>query len=201
MKLTPAQMSLYLPFGRCGISGETRTWEADQMPDYQIIRSDRRTIALEIKPDLSVIVRAPRRMPEREIRAFLRRHQDWLDRHLEQVRARQQRHPEPTPEEAENLIQRAKDILPGKVQYYAARMGVVPTGITITGARTRFGSCSPKNRLCFSWRLMRYPEAAIDYVVVHELAHIRHKDHSKAFHAFVASVLPDHLERRKLLRE
>ena len=66
-----------------------------------------------------------------------------------------------------------------------------PAGVTITGARKRFGSCSAKNRLCFSWRLMGYPEEAIDYVVVHELAHIRHPDHSPAFHMRVRSFLPE----------
>ena len=84
---------------------------------------------------------------------------------------------------------------------YSEIMGLYPTGITITGAERRFGSCSGKNRICFSWRLMRYPEEAIDYVVVHELAHIRHKDHSKAFYACIEQVLPDWRERRKLLKE
>ena len=61
-------------------------------------------------------------------------------------------------------------------------------------------SCSGKNRLCFSWRLMDYPEEAIDYVVVHELAHIRHHNHSRDFYALVASILPDYKERQALLR-
>ncbi|MCD7881306.1 MAG: M48 family metallopeptidase [Clostridiales bacterium] len=169
------------------------------MYPYQIVRSRRKTVSLEIRPDCSVLVRAPLEMREADIRDFVLRHQDWLDRHMPQVQARQR--PEPTREQAEALIQRARDILPGKVAHYASIMGVSPTGITVTGARTRFGSCSPKNRLCFSWRLMAYPEAAIDYVVVHELAHIRHKNHSPAFHGFVASVLPDHLERRQLLKQ
>lgn len=168
--------------------------------EVRVIRSRRRTVSLEIQRDLSVLIRAPLGMPEEEIRRFLERHRDWLARHLEEARARQERHPEPSPEQAEALIRRAKEILPGKVAHYAAEMGLYPTGITITGAKTRFGSCSPKNRLCFSWRLMDYPEEAIDYVVVHELAHIRHKDHGPQFHALVASVLPDHRERRALLR-
>lgn len=171
------------------------------MVKIQLVRSRRKTISLEIQPDCTVLVRAPLGLPEEEIRQFVARHQGWLDTHLEQARARQARHPEPTEAEVRALVEKAKAILPGKVAHYAALMGVSPSGITITGARTRFGSCSPKNRLCFSWRLMAYPEEAVDYVVVHELAHIRHKDHSKAFHAFVASVLPDHLERRRLLRE
>ena len=168
--------------------------------EVRVIRSRRRTVSLEIQRDLSVLIRAPLGMPEEEIRRFLERHRDWLACHLEEARARQERHPEPSPEQAEALIRRAKEILPGKVAHYAAEMGLYPTGITITGARTRFGSCSPKNRLCFSWRLMDYPEEAIDYVVVHELAHIRHKNHGPQFHALVASILPDHRERRALLR-
>ena len=70
----------------------------------------------------------------------------------------------------------------------------------ITSARKRFGSCGPENGLCFAWRLMRYPAAAIDYVVVHELAHIVHKDHSRAFYGLIAQVLPDYRERAALLK-
>ena len=85
--------------------------------------------------------------------------------------------------------------------HYAAIMGVVPTGIKITSAKTRFGSCSSKNSLCFSLYLMAYPDRAIDYVVVHELAHIRQKNHSPAFYAEVAKVMPDYKERVKLLKQ
>ena len=99
------------------------------------------------------------------------------------------------------MIRRAKEILPPKVAHYAALLGVQPAGITVTSARTRFGSCSAKNSLSFSWRLMDYPEEAIDYVVVHELAHIRHHDHSRAFYDLIASVMPDHAKRRALLRK
>ena len=79
-------------------------------------------------------------------------------------------------------------------------MGVSPAGVRITGAKTRFGSCSAKNALCFSWRLMRFPDAAVDYVIVHELAHIRHHDHSPAFWAEVARYMPDYAQRRAMLR-
>ena len=84
--------------------------------------------------------------------------------------------------------------------HWAQRMGVQPAGITITAARTRFGSCSGKNCLSFSLYLMAYPEAAIEYVVVHELAHIRHHDHSPAFYREVEAYLPDWRARRALLR-
>lgn len=169
--------------------------------NYQLIRSARRTLALEITQEGRVVIRAPQRMPQSQIDAFWNAQQGWLRTHLALQQARMAAHPEPNPAQRQALIDRAVEILPQKVAYYGQIMGLQPTGITITGARTRFGSCSPKNRLCFSWRLMDYPEAAIDYVVVHELAHLVHRNHGPEFHALVASVLPDHRERRALLKE
>ena len=167
---------------------------------YEIIRSRRRTVALEVTADGRGLVRAPLTMPEEEIRRFVDSHGAWLQKAWDKVAARQAAHPPLTPQEAEALRRRAAAILPGKVAHYAAVMGVTPTSVKITAARTRFGSCSGKNRLCFSLYLIQYPEEAIDYVVVHELAHIRHHDHSAAFYAEVAKVMPDYKERRKLLK-
>ena len=98
------------------------------------------------------------------------------------------------------LKARAKAELPPKIAAYAAILGVRPTGFKVTSAKKRFGSCSGKNSLCFSWRLMQYPEEAIDYVVVHELCHILHHDHSRAFYAAVSSVMPDYKARQKRLK-
>ena len=123
--------------------------------NYTIVRSHRRTMAIQIKRDGRVVVRAP---------------------------------------------YAATDILPGRVVYWAARMDVLPTGIRITAARTRWGSCSGKNSLCFSLFLMRYPMEAIDAVVVHELAHIRHKNHGPDFYRLVEGTLPDYRQRIGLLK-
>ena len=169
------------------------------MRDYNLIRSRRHTISLEIRKDLTVLVRAPIRCSKGEIDQFVQRHEDWIVTHMEKQRQQLEAHPEPTEEERRALIAKAKRELPPKVAHYAALMGVEPAGITITGARTRFGSCSGKNRLSFTWRLMDYPEEAIDGVVVHELAHIVHKNHGKDFYALVESILPDYKQRRKLL--
>jgi len=155
---------------------------------------------MEITADGALLVRAPQRVSQRVIERFVAEHEDWIRRAMLRWEARQLAHPEPTPEVQAAMIRRAKEILPPKVRHYAALMGVQPTRITVTGARTRFGSCSGKNALSFSWRLMDYPEEAIDYVVVHELAHIRHHDHSKAFYDLIASVMPDHQARRALLK-
>ena len=167
---------------------------------YEIVRSRRRTVALEVTREGRVLVRAPLRMPQGEIERFVASHAAWLEKAQAKVAARQAAHPPLTEQETAALRQRAKEVLPGKVAHYAAIMGVTPTSVKITSARTRFGSCSGKNGICFSLYLMQYPEEAIDYVVVHELAHIRHHDHSPAFYAEVAKVLPDYKERMKLLK-
>lgn len=166
----------------------------------RLVRSRRRSLALEVTRNLEIVVRAPLRASESSIRAFVEAHRAWLSAAADRQKARQALHPEPTEEEAAALRRRAREILPGKVAFYAKIMGVAPTAVRVTSARTRFGSCSPKNSLSFSWRLMQYPETAIDYVVVHELAHIRRRDHSKAFYAIVAEVLPDYKARQKLLK-
>ena len=167
---------------------------------FTLIRSDRRSVRLEIGREGALTVRAPRFTPEAEIRHLVEKNRDWIARQTERAALWREAHPEPDEAERKALLQKAKSVLPEKVRHYAALMGVTPTGITITSARTRFGSCSAKNRLSFSWRLMQYPDEAIDYVVVHELAHIRHHDHSPAFYACIAAVMPDHKARRALLR-
>lgn len=171
------------------------------MDKVELIRSRRRTLGLEVTREGRVIVRAPIRASAAAIERFVQEHEEWIGKAQARQRARLAAHPEPDEAGQAALMRRAREELPPKVAYYAQRMGLQPTGITITSARTRFGSCSAKNRLCFSWRLMDYPEAAIDYVVVHELAHIMHKNHGPQFWALVERYMPDYRARRALLRE
>ena len=86
-----------------------------------------------------------------------------------------------------------------RVEHYAPRLGVRPSGVTIRGQRSRWGSCSARGTLSLNWRLMMVPSALADYVVVHELCHLRHMDHSPRFWAMVGGVVPDHRERRRSL--
>ena len=155
---------------------------------------------MEVDSSGNILVRAPWLMPKWRIEAFVRERGDWIERAKIRQTKRQEKLPDIREEDKAFYVKKAKSILPPKIDYYARRMGVQPTGLTVTSAKTRFGSCSGKNRLSFSWRLMAYPEEAIDYVVVHELAHIRHKDHSRAFYGFIESVLPDYKDRIKLLK-
>ena len=170
------------------------------MLPYTVIRSARRTIGLEIRQDLSLLVRAPLFVSQRKIEQTVQAHRMWIDKTVQKMRERQQNHPPLSPEKERQLREEAKRLLPALVQRYAEQLQLFPSGVRITGARTRFGSCSGKNSLCFSFRLMEYSLPAIEYVVVHELCHIRHKNHSAAFHALVESVLPDYRARRDLLK-
>jgi hypothetical protein len=172
----------------------------NQVP-YQLIRSKRRTLALLITRECKVIVRAPQKLPQKEIDRFLEAHTEWIRSHLLQQQQKAQAEGTVSPEERVEYIRQANEILPKRTALFADVMGVFPTKIRITDAKARFGSCSAKNRICFSWRLMRYPKEAIDYVVVHELAHIRYKNHGAEFYQLIASVFPDYRKRWALLKE
>lgn len=170
------------------------------MYEYRLKRSGRKTLSLEITAELEVLVRAPWNVPVREIDRFVEKHGKWIAEHLEKRRTLLEKRPEPSLEEVEELKRRAKAYIPARVAYYEAIMGLSPSSVKITSAKKRYGSCSYKNGLCLSYRLMLCPEKAIDYVVVHELAHIVHKNHGRDFYALIASVLPDYKERIKLLK-
>jgi predicted metal-dependent hydrolase len=86
------------------------------------------------------------------------------------------------------------------VSKYAQKMYVIPTRISITGARTRWGSCSSKGSVNFSWYLIMGSEEEIEYVVVHELAHLKEMNHSAKFWSIVSEFVPDYKEKRRALR-
>jgi len=88
-----------------------------------------------------------------------------------------------------------------RADYYCRRLELFPKGLRITGARSRWGSCSRDNRLCFSWRLVMAPLKVVDYVLIHELAHIKEKNHSARFWNHLASIMPDYKKHRLWLRE
>lgn len=167
----------------------------------KIIKSDRKSISVEISPELEVIVRAPRRMKERDINRFIDDHREWIAEHIEIRKQRlNNRPPEPTPLEIEFLKSKAKEILPNKVSFFSEVMMVEPKGMKITSAKKRLGSCSSDNRICFSYRVMQYPEDIIDYVVIHELAHINEHNHSKRFYEIVKRYCPDYEDRERRIK-
>ena len=168
--------------------------------NYKIIRSNRKTLGLEITLQGEIIVRAPRRVSEKQIERFVSEKEKWIQQAQYRQKLRRDNHPEPDEQRKRELIEKAENVIPQKVEYFGNIMNLHPQGFRITGAKTRFGSCSAKNRLCFSWRLMDYPEEAIDYVVVHELAHIRYKNHGPLFYQLISTVLPDYRIRIQMLK-
>ena len=98
--------------------------------------------------------------------------------------------------------EQARILLAERVEEYAGRGGLgKPVGLRITGARTRWGSCGSKGRINFTLRLVMTPLPMIDYVAVHELAHLKELNHSKAFWALVKGVLPDYKSRDRWLKD
>ncbi|MBQ8868999.1 MAG: M48 family metallopeptidase [Oscillospiraceae bacterium] len=170
------------------------------MTDYRVVRSKRKSLAIEVTRELEVIVRAPFFVTDAQIERFVEGHREWLKKAIERVRERRENYTPLSDEQIATLKKAAKDYIPAKVMEYSALMGLKPSGIKITSARTRFGSCSGKNSLCFSYLLMQKPLEAVDYVIVHELAHIKHKDHGKRFYALIEKYMPDYRERNKLLK-
>ncbi len=170
------------------------------MVDYDIIYSNRKTLSLCVK-DGKLVVRAPHGAPRDKIDEALASHEDWINSHIERQQARIARTESLSEADIAALKKIAKEIIPLKVAYYAVKMGAKYGRITITSAKGRFGSCSSEGDLAFSYRLMCYPDEAVDYVVVHELAHTFEMNHSHRFYAIIEKQLPDYKERKKLLKQ
>lgn len=167
--------------------------------NYTVKRSKRRTVGLEITGDCEIIVRAPIKMSDSAIAEFVSQYQGWIDKKLPEAEKRAEKS-KAISEKEEELRRAAREVIPPLVERYSKLMELRPTSVEITSAEKRFGSCSGKNALCFSWRLMAYPAEAVEYVVVHELAHIRHHNHSPAFYALIEKYMPDYRRRQKLLK-
>ena len=167
---------------------------------YQIIRSSRKTMSLQIRPDGSVIVRSPRRVPVSEIQAFVRSKEAWISGHLERIFSRPRISPL-TQAEKEALSADARVHLSRKTAFWAERAGVSYGRITIRMQKTRWGSCSAEGNLNFNLLLMLAPEPVQDYVVVHELCHRKEMNHSARFWAEVEKLIPDYRTCRKWLKD
>ena len=166
---------------------------------YKIIRSKRKTLAIQIMPSGQVIVRSPLRLSRKEIQAFVDSKRDWIDKHLSKPEMCEL---EPLGQyELEHLRKQAKILISERVAYFAEIMGVSYNKITIRAQRSRWGSCSSIGNLNFNCLLALVPDHVLDYVVVHELCHLRHMNHGKEFWAEVEAVLLDFQRSRKWLKE
>jgi predicted metal-dependent hydrolase len=210
----------------------------------RIIRSKRKTIALIVERDGSLVVRAPLRATDEDVRRLVESKADWIRitqqkarklgpapvrkkfvdgeeffylgqaYRLEIIKGRKislnldgNFKMSPARRSAAQLAfeswykKQAKAIIPARVSWMAKQHGFECQGIRITSARTRWGSCSSRSTLSFTWRLVMAPEEMIDYVIVHELVHLRVHNHSKEFWRQVGLIMPDYKEKRLWLRK
>lgn len=169
------------------------------LPAYTLVASRRRrSIAILIDPERGVVVRAPQRAERGAVEEIVRQKSGWIERKLAQLAARRA---EPkycydgTRDDAAWLINE-------RVVYFSQAMGLVPKKVTVKDQRRRWGSCSARTgAVHFNWRLVMAPPAVLDYVVVHELAHIQHPDHSRGFWSLVARHSSGYKACRRWLRE
>ena len=171
-----------------------------------VIRSNRKTVAIQVNSDLSVTVRAPYSASEKDIEEILKKKEAWISRHIEKIKKTKERfEAEPTEkltrEKVIALAEEALKVIPERVEYFAKVIGVTYGKITVRNQKTRWGSCSSKGNLNFNCLLMLAPPEVLDYVVVHELCHRKQMNHSKAFWLEVEKVLPKYKEVRKWLKE
>lgn len=171
---------------------------------YKLIRSKRKTIAIKVCNDGSVIIKAPRFASKAQIAAFVNAKTDWIEKTQRKIKERSARLAgveKLTETEFKALVDSAKTYIPERVEYFAPAVGVKYGKITIRKQRSRWGSCSSVGNLSFNALLMLAPPEVIDGVVVHELCHIKQMNHSAAFYREVTRVLPDYKERNKWLKE
>lgn len=197
----------------------------------KLIRSRRRTITLAICPDATLTVRAPLLTPLSYIQKLVFEKRAWINKKQMQIMKNggpskpkefvdgeeflylgkihklkfANRKGLGLRDRKEKMIawykRQALQKITERANFYSRITGWEFKSISITKAERRWGSCGPKGSINFSWKLIMAPLEVVDYVVVHELAHIPERNHSKRFWAKVASIIPDYKERRKWLRD
>lgn len=169
-----------------------------------VIRSSRKSIGLEVRSGKDVLVRIPVQLSDREVEKFVEKHRKWILEKTELMQIRKSIGNYTGAASAENLspeeIKNIKEKIGARVRYYSQIMGVTTGRITIRNQKTRWGSCSAKGNVNFNYQLYYLPEELLDYVVIHELAHRRHMNHSGEFWAEVEKYCPDYRQRRKQLK-
>ena len=187
---------------------------AEKRQSLKLIQSNRKSFSLEVKEDGSLLVRAPLYFSEDFLVRWLLEKEEWIldkqslqQKKLELKQQQEQEYHSSGAElhQKEALEKRyrkaAKIYIPQRVEYYARHVGVTYEAVRIREQKTRWGSCSSNKTLSFNWRLMLAPPQILDYVIVHEVCHLRHMNHSKEFWSLVETIMPDYKDKKKWLKE
>lgn len=172
---------------------------------YTLTRSRRRrrTLALIVAQNATVRVLAPMRTSIEDIESFVQSKTKWIEKTLIKIRHRQQQRRAQglDPLLVQHYRQLAPQLFSDRLAYWGAQLQVRHTRLIITRTKSRWGSCNRHHHIRLHECLATLPLPLLDYVVVHELCHIVHRNHSKQFWQKVASVIPDYIARRKTLRQ
>jgi predicted metal-dependent hydrolase len=165
-------------------------------PDQYFVRHRRaRRYILRVDPDGRVRVTIPRGGSQRAAEAFAKRHEGWVQRQRTRlVRTAMGAADRP------GVLARAREELPSRLLEWASRLGLQVRAVSVRNQRTRWGSCGRNGRICLNWRLLLMPDWVRDYVLVHELMHLKRLDHSPRFWALVGAAYPRYREARAWLR-
>ena len=167
--------------------------------EYTLIRSARRSLAVQIKPNGTVTVRANYKTSLKSIDNFLSAKSAWIKKHLDEINDKPIL-PKFTEKEIKGFISSAKTVIPPRIAYFAQIIGVKYGKITIRRARTLWGSCTASGNLNFNCLLVCMPQSVADYIIIHELCHRKQMNHSQRFWATVSAYCPEYKTSKKWLK-
>lgn len=177
---------------------------APSFPQPVFVRHPRaRRYVIRVAADGGVRVTIPRWGSKAEATAFADQQRDWVEKQRRRLEERRSVATPlaPLPADAERAVRaRARAELPARLLGLAAEHGLTVSRVSVRNQRWRWGSCSPGGHICLNWRLVQMPEWVRDYVLIHELMHLRRMDHSRAFWKLVAAACPEYQRARQWLR-
>ena len=168
---------------------------------YKIIRTNRKTIAIYVRKDCEVEVRVPLRVSDKKIQEFVREKQDWIIKTQNKIKQKVQNKQKLSIEGKNKLITGANEYIPQRVLQLSKQLKLPITKIKITSAKSYWGCCNIKNEVSFSWRLMLASPKTMDYVIIHELVHTKHHNHSSKFWREVEKIMPGYKKCKEELKQ
>ncbi len=172
--------------------------------NVEVRRSKRKSAIIKITADMQIVVFVPLYVSDNEIEKMVISKSKWIDEHMLKVQStidERSKLEKITFEQVKELADQAVEYIPKRVKYYAEKENFVYNKITIKNLVSRWGSCSTKGNLNFNCLLMLTPDYVIDYIVVHELCHLREMNHSEKFWAEVEKIMPDYQRAELWLKQ
>lgn len=172
--------------------------------NVEVRLSKRKSVAIKITADMQIVVFVPLYVSDNEIERMVISKSKWIDEHMLKVQStidERSKLEKITFEQVKELADQAVEYIPKRVKYYAEKENFVYNKITIKNLVSRWGSCSTKGNLNFNCLLMLTPDYVIDYIVVHELCHLREMNHSEKFWAEVEKIMPDYQRAELWLKQ